>query len=105
MLRPVPTPLPSPIVVESGGWSDPSAVIGGLVGVAGGLLIYGLQHWSAQKKPREDFSIRAAGDLLATLATFAHAYRDPTGMPGFGGRVMTGSGSSSGSAWPPWRPG
>ncbi len=59
------SPLPSPGVSA---WLDPSAVVGGLIGVAGGLLVFWLGQRSAARAEREDASVRAAGELLVALA-------------------------------------
>ncbi len=54
-----------------GGWLDPSAVLSGALGVAGGLLAYWLGQRSSAKREREYASLRAPGEMLAALGTLS----------------------------------
>jgi hypothetical protein len=59
------------IVVETGGLPELLAQLGvGLLGVAGGLLVFFLSQRTAEKQRREDDSIRAAGELLLAMAEY-----------------------------------
>ncbi len=82
-------PSPIPVVVETGSdWlSFSSSIIGGVLGVAGGLLVYWLGQRSAARTERDEASVRAAGDLLAALAIYAHERGDERSpiRPGYGG--------------------
>lgn len=59
------------IIVEGGGPLELVTQFGvGLLGVLGGLLVFGLNQRSTQKQRREDDSIRAAGELLLAMAEY-----------------------------------
>ena len=70
---------PSTVVVETGpDWLGfTSSILAGLVGVAGGLLVYWLGQRASASTEREEWSIRAAGDLLTALALYAHVPPEP----------------------------